>query len=62
MIGINSSEQMLAKARSQTVDKHVSFTKGDLAQFKPDVPPAILYSNAAYQWRREPYRLRSPAC
>ena len=41
---------MLAKARSQTVDKHVSFTKGDLAGFKPQVPPGILYSNAAYQW------------
>ena len=41
---------MLAKARSQTADTRVSFTKGDLAQFKPDVPPGILYSNAAYQW------------
>jgi trans-aconitate 2-methyltransferase len=50
VIGVDSSEEMLAKARSQTVDKHVSFTKGDLAEFKPDVPPGILYSNAAYQW------------
>ncbi len=50
VIGVDSSEEMLAKARSQTVDKHVSFTKGDLAKFTPDVPPGILYSNAAYQW------------
>jgi len=50
VVGIDSSEEMLAKARSQTADKHVSFIKGDLADFKPDVPPGILYSNAAYQW------------
>ena len=50
VVGIDSSEQMLDKARSQTTDKRVSFAKGDLAQFKPDAPPSILYSNAAYQW------------
>jgi trans-aconitate 2-methyltransferase len=41
---------MLAKARSQTADKRVTFTTGDLAHFKPGLPPSILYSNAAYQW------------
>jgi trans-aconitate 2-methyltransferase len=50
VIGIDSSDEMLAKARSQTVDRRVSFAKGDLTRFKPDVPPSILYSNAAYQW------------
>ena len=50
VVGIDSSEQMLDKARSQTVDKRVSFARGDLAHFKPDAPPSILYSNAAYQW------------
>ena len=30
--------------------QRVSFAKGDLAHFKPDAPPSILYSNAAYQW------------
>ena len=50
MIGIDSSEDMLAKARSQTADKRVTFEKGDLARFKPGTPPSILYSNAAYQW------------
>jgi trans-aconitate 2-methyltransferase len=50
VVGIDSSEEMLAKARTQTVDKRVSFTKGDLAHFKPSLPPSILYSNAAYQW------------
>lgn len=50
VVGIDSSEQMLEKARSQTADPRVSFAKGDLAHFKPDAPPAILYSNAAYHW------------
>ncbi|WIM11365.1 methyltransferase domain-containing protein [Enhydrobacter sp.] len=50
VIGIDSSEEMLAKARSQTPDKRVAFAKGDLAAFEPERPPSILYSNAAYQW------------
>jgi trans-aconitate 2-methyltransferase len=50
IVGIDSSEEMLAKARTQTVDKRVTFTTGDLARFKPGLPPSILYSNAAYQW------------
>ena len=50
VVGIDSSEQMLEKARSQTADPRVSFARGDLAHFKPDAPPSILYSNAAYQW------------
>jgi trans-aconitate 2-methyltransferase len=50
VVGVDSSEEMLAKARAQTVDPRVTFTKGDLAHFKPGLPPGILYSNAAYQW------------
>ena len=50
VVGIDSSEEMLAKARTQTADPRVTFTKGDLAHFKPDAPPGILYSNAAYHW------------
>ena len=50
IVGIDSSEEMLAKARSQTADPRVTFAKGDLAAFKPGLPPSILYSNAAYQW------------
>ncbi|HEY6981844.1 methyltransferase domain-containing protein [Reyranella sp.] len=50
VIGIDSSDEMLAKARSQTPDARVTFAKGDLSEFKPEVAPSILYSNAAYQW------------
>ena len=50
VIGIDSSEEMLAKARSQTSTSRVTFAKGDLTKFEPGTPPSILYSNAAYQW------------
>jgi trans-aconitate 2-methyltransferase len=50
IVGVDSSEEMLAKARTQTADKRVTFTAGDLTHFKPGLPPSILYSNAAYQW------------
>jgi trans-aconitate 2-methyltransferase len=50
VIGIDSSDDMLAKARSQTTDARVAFERGDLARFKPSAPPSILYSNAAYHW------------
>lgn len=50
IVGIDSSDDMLAKARAQTGEPRVTFAKGDLAAFKPERPPGILYSNAAYQW------------
>ena len=50
IVGIDSSEEMLAKARTQTSDPRVAFAKGDLARFKPGLPPSFLYSNAAYHW------------
>jgi trans-aconitate 2-methyltransferase len=50
IVGVDSSEEMLAKARTQTSDPRVSFTKGDLAHFQPGKPPGILFSNAAFHW------------
>jgi len=50
VVGVDSSEAMLAKARTQTSDLRISFRTGDLASFRPDASPAILYSNAAYHW------------
>lgn len=50
IVGVDSSDEMLAKARSQTVDSRITFAKGDLAHFRPGKPPGIFYSNAAYHW------------
>lgn len=53
VIGVDSSQDMLDKAQSETTGTRISFVKGDLRQFKPGLPPSILYSNAAYQWVAE---------
>ena len=55
VVGIDSSEAMLAKARAETAGErtalaNLSFEKGDLAAFAPQAPPTVLYSNAAYHW------------
>jgi trans-aconitate 2-methyltransferase len=50
VVGIDSSDEMLAKARGQAGGPRISFAKGDLTRFEPTLPPSILYSNAAYQW------------
>jgi trans-aconitate 2-methyltransferase len=50
VIGVDGSEEMLAKARTQTTDPRVSFAKGDLTRFQPGKPPGVLFSNAAYHW------------
>ena len=50
VIGIDSSDDMLAKARTQTPDPRIAFERGDLSRFSPSTPPSILYSNAAYHW------------
>ena len=42
VVGIDSSEEMLAKARSQTPDKRVTFAAGDLAHFKSGLPPSFV--------------------
>ena len=47
-------EEMLAKARTD-VDKHVTFTKGDLADFKPDARRASLQQRRL-PVGREPHR------
>ena len=50
VIGIDSSDDMLAKARTQTPDPRITFERGDLSRFSPSTSPSILYSNAAYHW------------
>ena len=48
---------MLAKARSQTVDTRVTFAKGDLAHFKPGLPPVDPLQQRRLSVGREPHRL-----
>jgi len=50
VIGIDSSEEMLAKARSQTADKRVTFAKATSRASSPIPRRRSSTANAAYQW------------
>jgi trans-aconitate 2-methyltransferase len=55
VLGVDSSEEMLEKARGQAGapaegTNPVTFERGDLATWKPPRPGDLLFSNAAYHW------------
>jgi len=49
IVGIDSSTDMLAKARDRAPLK-VRFERHDIARWRPDKPPDVIYSNAALHW------------
>lgn len=48
VIGIDGSEEMLAKAR--TALPAARFVAADIAAWRPETPPDLIYSNAALHW------------
>jgi trans-aconitate 2-methyltransferase len=48
IIGIDSSEQMLAAARARLPGIH--FEKQDIGAWRPSVKPDLIFANAALQW------------
>ncbi len=46
--GLDSDDDMLAKARARLPE--TSFTKADLAHWRPEGPVDLLYANAVLQW------------
>jgi trans-aconitate 2-methyltransferase len=48
VIGIDSSEEMLAKADAKATG--AEFVKADIADWRPERPFDVIYSNAALQW------------
>ncbi|WP_438006842.1 trans-aconitate 2-methyltransferase [Sorangium sp. So ce321] len=48
IVGIDSSPEMLAKARAALPGAR--FIEGDIARFAPAAPPALIFSNAALHW------------
>jgi trans-aconitate 2-methyltransferase len=46
--GIDSSAEMLEKARSSKIAAR--WTHADIAQWRPSKPPGLIYANAAFQW------------
>ena len=52
VVGMDNSPEMLAQA-AQDADGYggnVRWQTGDLADWEPDKPPSVLYSNAVIQW------------
>jgi trans-aconitate 2-methyltransferase len=45
LIGVDASEAMLAKARG-----YDALVAADIAEWRPEDPPAVIFSNAALQW------------
>ena len=48
VIGIDNSEDMIAKARASVSGAH--FEKADLNVWQPDRSPGLIFSNATFQW------------
>lgn len=48
VIGVDSSPDMLAKARQSY--PQAQFMEGDLARWQPDEEPDLLFANAVFQW------------
>ncbi|WP_151720497.1 methyltransferase domain-containing protein [Gemmobacter serpentinus] len=52
LIGIDASPAMLAKAQG-----YDALIQADIAEWQPEIPPALIYSNAALQWLPDHDRL-----
>ncbi len=50
VVGVDSSGEMLARARTHEVESRLTFQKADLTQWKPSAPVDVLVSNAALHW------------
>ena len=46
--GLDSSAEMLSRARTRQAD--VDWIQADLADFTPETPPDLIFTNAALQW------------
>jgi trans-aconitate 2-methyltransferase len=46
--GLDSSPEMLARGRAMRAD--IDWVLGDIATFMPEVPPDLIFTNAALQW------------
>jgi trans-aconitate 2-methyltransferase len=55
LLGIDTSEDMLASAKSRLPG--VRFEKADIADWQPSTPPDVLYANASLQWVPDHERL-----
>jgi trans-aconitate 2-methyltransferase len=50
VLGVDSSEAMLAAARPRSVPGKLEFVAGDASTWRPDAPCDLIFSNALLQW------------
>ncbi len=50
VIGTDSSAEMLAKAKQSYAGVDIAWQLSDIATWQPEVPPAMVFTNAALQW------------
>ena len=50
IIGVDRSPDMLARARTDFADAANDWQEGDIADWRPDSPPDLIFSNAALNW------------
>jgi trans-aconitate 2-methyltransferase len=50
VVGVDSSPEMVAAARSHELSGRLTFVEGDLAQWQPDRPVDLVVANAALHW------------
>lgn len=53
--GVDASPEMVASAGVGKIN--AQFVVGDFESWEPDVPPDVIYANAAFQWSRDPVAL-----
>ncbi|MGD8808879.1 MAG: methyltransferase domain-containing protein [Gammaproteobacteria bacterium] len=49
--GVDSSPEMMARARGEAPE--ITWVDGDIATWRPETPPDVLFSNAALHWLGE---------
>ncbi|MDX1657440.1 MAG: methyltransferase domain-containing protein [Nitriliruptorales bacterium] len=50
IVAVDSSVEMLARAREEHDDLEVEWVEADAAVWEPDEPPDVIYSNAVLHW------------
>jgi len=54
IVGVDSSQEMLAKARASTIGQaRREWIDGNFATYTPDAPVDVVYSNAALHWQAD---------
>jgi trans-aconitate 2-methyltransferase len=57
VVGLDSSDDMLARARAHAQAGRIRWELGDIAAWRPDTPVDLVYSNAALHWLDDHERL-----